>query len=216
MFIFSDTETFTEPANETVTDVFTGFVSNSVATDMGNEAMNGNPPVIRDRVGLWTNNNGGMRGWIPWTTGEKEYNNYMAYHGGRIAIWPSSAITLLTATTAIQYASMVLVNTTSGASFHYIGTTMYEITVPNARSGPVATRTAPHLFPYTGMEWGSTGATRAWGSQGVGGSDGWVWAWANNGAGLWAARAPAQSVSDLSAVSILYRLVLSWSFELTP
>lgn len=159
---------------------------------------------MRDGVGEWANSNGGIRTWVPFTTGEKEWNAAMLNLGGRLAIWPSSSITPLYDGVAIQYAPIVMVNSSNGVQFHQVGITMYEITVPNHRSGPVAKRVAPYLFNGSPTpSWGVVGATRSWGSQGIGGTDGWVWAFAINSVGVMASRVPAGQAADATAVCFI-------------
>lgn len=69
MFIFADTG-ISSPAIAGVPGTFEGFVSNSVATDVGLAGAFGKPLTIQDGIGGWSGTAGNMRGFIPLTQGE--------------------------------------------------------------------------------------------------------------------------------------------------
>lgn len=109
MFIFADTG-LTSPPNGSTPGLFEGFVSNSVAVDVGLQGAAGNALTIQDGAGQWSNSAGNMRNFIPFTTGESAYNAANAGNGQRYAIWPESSIIPLSGTTALYFAPIIYCN----------------------------------------------------------------------------------------------------------
>lgn len=202
-FIFADTN-IASPANGSQQGSFEGFVSNSVAIDVGLNAANGKPIMLQDGVGEWSNNVGTMRNWIPLTTGEQAYNQLYQTKGQRYAMWPTSSVTPITNDTSVMWSPMVYsdINSTSGtATFPYAGATQALVTVPNLEvGGPVAQRTNTLMWGQNDVEWGCIGGVRIWGPSGLGGSDGTIYVFGAVTYGLLMARVAADSVTDKSQV----------------
>ena len=204
LFIFCDTGSYSPPTS-TANGNFLGFVSSSVAIDVGMNGLSGKALDLQDGVGEWSDNVGRMRGFAPLTTGEMAYNEALQGNGQRYAIWPESSIIPLDATTAIIYAPIVYDNVnmaTKAAVFTYTGSTLLTITV-GGKGGPVAERTVQKIFDQDEVEWGCAGGLRSWGASGVGGDDGNVYLFGNVAGGLLMARTSAATVGDRDSVSCL-------------
>lgn len=200
MFIFADTG-ISSPATSTTLGSFEGFVSNSVAVDVGMNGANGQALSIQDGISQWSNDAGTMRGFLPMTTGEQAYNSKNAGNGQRYAIWPESSIIPLTNTTAALYAPIIYTNvnyTTGSASFPYVGVTLSTISVPTI-GGPVANRVAPLMWGANDVEWGCVGGLRSWGPSGVGGTDGSVYIFGAKTGGLLLAKVAATDIANINA-----------------
>ena len=203
LFIFCDTGSYTTTTAESSGN-FLGFVSSSVAIDVGMNGLNGNPLTLQDGIGQWSDNTGRMRSFSPLTQGEEAYNQVMQGQGGRYAVWPESALIPLDATTAIIYAPIVYdnVNTaTKAAVFTYTGATLLTITA-GGKGGPVAVRANKKIFMEDEVEWGCAGGIRSWGASGVGGDDGSVYLFGNVNGGILLARTSPGDVADRSSVSL--------------
>ena len=207
LFIFCDTGSYTTTTADSSGN-FLGFVSSSVAVDVGMNGLNGNPLNLQDGIGEWSDNTGRMRSFSPLTQGEEAYNNVMQGQGGRYAIWPESALIPLDATTALIYAPIVYdnVNTaTKAAVFTYTGATLLTITA-GGKGGPVAVRANKKIFMEDEVEWGCAGGIRSWGSSGIGGSDGSVYLFGNVNGGILLARTSPGDIADRNSVSSYYFL----------
>jgi len=150
----------------------------------------------------FANEKGTMRNFVPFTTGESYYNNLMIQSGFRYAIWPSSSLIPLTSTTAAVFAPIVFTNSNNGIHFSYAGATLIGITVPqyqDNRSGPIGERLNNKIFPESALEWGCIGGIRSWGSQGVGGDDGWVYIMATDTYGMLLSRTEVGNIADASS-----------------
>jgi hypothetical protein len=202
LFIFCDTGSYSTTTDNTNGN-FLAFVCSSVATDIGMNALYGNPIVLQDGIGGWSDNVGRMRGFVPLTAGEQGYNLAMQGQGQRYAIWPESSIIPLQGATALQYAPIVYDNvdeSTGATTFTYTGATLLTITAGNS-AGPSATRTVERIFEETEVEWGCIGGIRSWGPSGIGGSDGMVYIFGNVRNGLLLAKVPPSGVASRSSVS---------------
>ena len=203
LFIFCDTGSYTTTTAESSGN-FLGFVSSSVAVDVGMKGLNGNPLTLQDGIGQWSDNTGRMRSFSPLTQGEEAYNQVMQGQGGRYAVWPESALIPLDATTAIIYAPIVYdnVNTaTKAAVFTYTGATLLTITA-GGKGGPVAVRANKKIFMEDEVEWGCAGGIRSWGASGVGGDDGSVYLFGNVNGGILLARTSPGDIADRSSVRL--------------
>ena len=219
IFLFSDTESFFNTTTSSQGE-WAGFVSTTAAVDWGYGPSNGEHLTLRDRPGAvslqsgrrgfrsvsanlpllhqFANEKGTMRNFVPFTTGESYYNNVMNSLGFRYGIWPSSSIIHLTSNTAAVFAPIVFTNSNTRA-FNYAGATLIGITVPqyqDNRSGPIAERLNNKIFPDDALEWGCLGGIRSWGSQGVGGDDGWVYIMATDAHGMFLARTEVGNIAD--------------------
>lgn len=204
LFVFCDTGSYSPPTS-TVNGNFLGFVSSSVAIDVGMNGLSGNALELQDGIGEWSDNVGRMRGFAPLTTGEMAYNEALQGNGQRYAIWPESSIIPLDATTAIIYAPIVYDNVnmaTKAAVFTYTGSTLLTFTAGD-KGGPVAERTVNKIFNQDEVEWGCAGGLRSWGASGVGGDDGNVYLFGNIAGGLLVARTSAATVGDRDSVGPL-------------
>ena len=203
LFVFCDTGSYSPPSS-TVNGKFLGFVSSSVAVDVGMNGLSGKGLELRDGIGEWSDNVGRMRGFAPLTTGEMAYNEALQGNGQRYAIWPESSIIPLDATTAIIYAPIVYDNVnmaTKAAVFTYTGSTLLTITAAG-KGGPVAERTVNKIFNQNEVEWGCAGGLRSWGASGIGGDEGNVYLFGNVGRGLLVARTSAATVGDRDSVGL--------------
>ena len=201
LFVFCDTGSYSPPTS-TVDGNFLGFVSSSVAIDIGMNGLSGNALKIQDGIGEWSDNVGRMRGFAPLTTGELAYNEASQGNGQRYAVWPESSIIPLDASTGIIYAPIVYDNVnmaTKAAVFTYTGSTLLTITA-GGKGGPVAERFVDKIFDQDEVEWGCIGGLRSWGASGIGGDDGNVYLFGNVAGGLLLARTSAASVSDRDSV----------------
>ena len=204
LFVFCDTGSYSPPTS-TVDGNFLGFVSSSVAVDVGMNGLSGKALDLQDGIGEWSDNSGRMRGFAPLTTGEMAYNEAVQGNGQRYAIWPESSIIPLDATTAIIYAPIVYDNVnmaTKAAVFTYTGSTLLTITT-GGKSGPIAERTVSKVFEQDEVEWGCAGGLRSWGASGIGGDDGNVYLFGNIAGGLLVARTSAATVGDRDSVGSL-------------
>jgi len=202
MFIFCDTGSYSTTTDNTNGN-FLGFVSSSVATDTGMNALYGNAINLEDGIGGWSDNVGRMRGFSPLTQGEQSYNIVMQGNGQRYAIWPESSIIPLNSQSALLYAPIVYDNvdpTTRAAVFTYTGATLLTLSAGN-QAGPVATRTVDRLFEETEVEWGCVGGIRSWGPSGIGGNDGSLYIFGNVRGGILLAKTTPDSVADRNSVS---------------
>lgn len=205
LFVFCDTGSYSPPTS-TVNGNFLGFVSSSVAIDVGMNGLSGEALDLQDGIGEWSDNAGRMRGFAPLTTGEIAYNEAVQGNGQRYAIWPESSIIPLDATTAIIYAPIVYDNVNMGtkaALFTYTGSTLLTITT-GSKGGPIAERSVDKIFEQDEVEWGCAGGLRSWGTSGVGGDDGNVYLFGNVAGGLLVARTSAATVGDRDSVGLLY------------
>ena len=203
VFIFCDTAGFTT-SNETHNGSMVSFVSSSVAVDSGMKGLSGDTLRLVDGIGEWQDDVGRLRGYAPMTTGEEAFNIALSGNGYRYALWPETSLIPLNTTHSIQYASLVYdqVNmTTQDANFTSLGNTLLTVWV-DAIYGPAAQRTTNRLFNQGEVAWGSMGGIRAWGSSGVGGTDGKVYVFGKGAVdeGLLLARTPADGISDRSQV----------------
>ena len=201
LFLFCDTGSY---ANTTQTSYgeFLGFVSSSVAIDVGMNGLEGKPLHIQDGVGEWSDDVGRMRGFSPLTSGELAYNLADQANGQRYAIWPEASFIPLDAESAVLFAPIVYDNVnraTNQATFTYTGTTLLTITV-NDIGGPVAERTVARIFNENEVEWGCVAGIRSWGPSGVGGTDGKVYVFGEVDGGLLLARTEHDSVVDRDSV----------------
>ncbi len=202
LFLFCDTGSYTTTTANSNGN-FLGFVSSSVAVDVGMNGLNGNPLTLQDGIGEWSDNTGRMRSFSPLTRGEEGYNQVMQGQGGRYAIWPESSIIPLNATTALIYAPIVYdnVNTaTKAAVFTYTGATLLTITA-GGRGGPIAVRANKKIFMEDEVEWGCAGGIRSWGASGIGGSDGSIYVFGNVNGGILLARTSPGDVANRGSVS---------------
>lgn len=202
LFLFCDTGSYTTTTANSNGN-FLGFVSSSVAVDVGMNGLSGNPLTLQDGIGEWSDNTGRMRSFSPLTRGEEGYNQVMQGQGGRYAIWPESAIIPLDATTALIYAPIVYdnVNTaTKAAVFTYTGATLLTITA-GGQGGPVAVRANKKIFMEDEVEWGCAGGIRSWGASGIGGNDGSVYVFGNVNGGILLARTSPSDVANRGSVS---------------
>ena len=208
LFVFCDTGSYSPPSS-TVNGNFLGFVSSSVAVDVGMNGLNGQALDLQDGIGEWSDNVGRMRGFAPLTTGEEAYNEAVQGNGQRYAIWPESSIIPLNATTAIIYAPIVYDNVnmaTKAAVFTYTGSTLLTITT-GGKSGPIAERSVNKIFEQDEVEWGCSGGLRSWGTSGIGGDDGNVYLFGNVAGGLLVARTSATVVGDRDSVGSLMLMI---------
>lgn len=204
LFVFCDTGSYSPPTS-TGNGEFLGFVSSSVAIDVGMNGVIGKALELQDGIGEWSDNVGRMRGFAPLTTGEVAYNEALQGNGQRYAIWPESSIIPLDATTGIIYAPIVYDNVnmaTKAAVFTYAGSTLLTITT-GGKGGPFAERTVNKMFNQDEVEWGCAGGLRSWGASGVGGDDGNVYLFGNVAAGILVARTSAVTVGDRDSVGSL-------------
>ena len=204
LFVFCDTGSYSPPTS-VANGNFLGFVSSSVAIDVGMNGLSGKALDLQDGIGEWSDNVGRMRGFAPLTTGEVAYNEALQGNGQRYAVWPESSIIPLDATTAIIYAPIVYDNVnmaTKAAVFTYTGSTLLTITT-GGKSGPIAERSVNKIFDQDEIEWGCAGGLRSWGASGVGGDDGNVYLFGNVAGGLLVARTSAATVGDRDSVGSL-------------
>ena len=208
--MFCDTGSYTT-TTDTSNGNFLGFVSSSVAIDVGMNGLNGNPLTLQDGIGQWSDNTGRMRSLSPLTQGEEAYNQVMQGQGGRYAIWPESSLIPLDATTALIYAPIVYdnVNTaTKAAVFTYTGATLLKITA-GGKGGPAAVRANVKIFDQDEVEWGCAGGVRSWGPSGIGGDDGSVYLFGNVNGGILLARTSPDNVADRDSVREMRSFLIS-------
>ena len=201
LFLFCDTGAYT-PATAQQPGRFLGFVSSSVAIDKGMRAVLGQPLVLEDGVGEWSDDVGRMRGLAPLTNGEQGYNVVMQGKGQRYAVWPESSLVPYNHTHAVLYAPIVYddVDKASGrTTFTYTGSTLLMITAP-ADSGPRAQRVVEKLFRQDEPEWGTIAGLRSYGPAGPAGNDGRLYVLAKVDGGLLIGRVDAGRVQEREAV----------------
>lgn len=201
LFVFCDTGSYSTTTSSSNGN-FLGFVSSSVATDVGMKGLTGGVLNLEDGIGQWSDNTGRMRGFAPLTEGEMAYNQVMQGQGQRYAVWPEADIIPLDAKTGIMYAPIVYDNVnelTRAAVFTYTGATLLTITA-GGKGGPVAQRTVEKIFQKDEIEWGCSGGIRSWGPSGIGGDDGNVYLFGNVQGGVLLARVPAAHVADRNYV----------------
>ena len=204
LFIFCDTGSYTPPTS-TVDGDFLGFVSSSVAIDVGMNGLSGQALALQDGIGGWSDSVGRMRGFAPLTSGELAYNLALQGNGQRYAIWPESSIIPLDARTGIIYAPIVYDNVdmaTKAAVFTYTGSTLLTITA-GGKGGPIAERSVNKIFHQDEVEWGCAGGLRSWGASGIGGDDGKVYLFGNVVGGLLVGRTSPATVGDRDSVRSL-------------
>ena len=202
LFLFCDTGSYTATSSSVNGD-FLGFVSSSVAVDIGMNGLNGKPLNIQDGIGQWSDDSGRMRGFAPLTEGEQSYNQVMQGKGQRYAIWPEASLIPLDAETGIIYAPIIYDNVnedTKATVFTYTGTTLLSISI-GGKAGPVAERVVKKIFDENDVEWGCSGGIRSWGPSGIGGSDGKVYVFGNIKGGLLLGRSSPQGIADRNSVS---------------
>jgi hypothetical protein len=207
IFIFCDTAGFTT-TDATHNGNMVSFVSSSVAVDSGMSGLDGNALTLVDGIGEWQDDVGRLRGYAPMTTGEEAFNIALSGDGYRYAVWPETSLIPLNKTHSIQFASLVYdeVNmTTQDATFTSLGNTLLTVWV-DANYGPVAQRTVNRLFNQDEVAWGSMSGIRAWGSSGVGGTDGKVYVFGKTAGddGLLLARTTPSSIADRSQVRTFF------------
>ena len=210
LFLFCDTGSYSPPTS-TVDGNFLGFVSSSVAIDVGMNGLNGEALNLQDGIGEWSDNVGRMRGFAPLTAGEMAYNEAVQGNGQRYAIWPESSLIPLDATTGIIYAPIVYDNVnmaTKAAVFTYTGSTLLTITA-GGKGGPVAERSVKKIFNQDEVEWGCVGGLRSWGASGIGGDDGKVYIFGNVAGGLLVARTSPATVGDRDSVGFPWTSAVS-------
>ena len=201
LFIFCDTGSYTPPSS-TDNGEFLGFVSSSVAIDVGMNGLGGKALDLQDGIGEWSDSAGRMRGFAPLTSGELAYNLALQGNGQRYAIWPESSFIPLDATTGIIYAPIVYDNVnmaTKATVFTYTGSTLLSITT-GGKGGPIAERSVNKIFYQDEVEWGCVGGLRSWGASGIGGDDGKVYLFGNVAGGLLVGRTSPTTVDDRDSV----------------
>ena len=209
VFIFCDTGSYAN-TTEVSNGEFLGFVSSSVAIDIGMNGLQGNPLYLQDGMGQWSDEDGRMRGFSPLTSGEMGYNLADQANGQRYAVWPEASFVSLDSESAVLYAPIVYDNVnraTGSANFTYTGTTLLTITI-DGKGGPIAERTVDRLFDGNEVEWGCTGGIRSWGPSGVGGQDGKVYVFGEVTGGLLLARTGHGTVANRDSVRQPYENVL--------
>ena len=214
LFIFCDTGSYTA-ASASNNGKFLGFVSSSVAVDVGMNALRGEALTLEDGIGQWSDDSGRMRGFVPMTEGEQAYNQAKQGGGQRYAIWPDGPIIPLDASSGIMYAPIIYDNVnkdTKEATFTYTGATLLKITVDN-KAGPQAQRVVNKIFDEGDIEWGCGGGIRAWGPSGVGGSDGKVYIFGNLPGGSLLGRTSPQDVANRDSVCLFLQSPLSLTYR---
>lgn len=202
LFIFCDTGTYTGTTSSS-NGKFLGFMSSSVAVDVGMNGLSGKSLNFEDGIGQWSDNQGRVRGFSPMTQGEQSYNLAMQGNGQRYAVWPESSIIPLDSSTGLMYAPIVYDNVnmaTKAAIFTYTGATVLTVTA-GGKGGPIATRVNERIFNQDEVEWGCVGGIRSWGSSGVGGTDGYVYLFGNTQGGILLARTTHDGVANRNSVS---------------
>ena len=215
MFIFCDTGSYANTTEEQDGN-FLGFVSSSVAIDIGSNGKDNKSLVIQDGIAQWSDSAGRTRGFSPLTTGEQSYNLVMQGQGYRYAIWPESSIIPLNETSALLYSPIVYLQvdmTSKAHNYTYTGTTLLLITA-QAEGGPRADRIVDKLFMQDEVEWGTIGGIRSYGPSGMSGNDGKVYVFGCIKAGLLIGRVDADKITERDSVSlqrIQTCLMLTWA-----
>ncbi|KAF1983748.1 hypothetical protein K402DRAFT_423353 [Aulographum hederae CBS 113979] len=200
IFVFSDTASYS-PVINNVPGEFQGFVATSVAIDLGLNGANGQPLVLRDGVGEWSDDVGRQRGFIPSTTGEQVFNLNMQGYGYRIATWPSSSLIPWNQSHALLYIPIIYDDgNTTGVPpvFTNLGITLAAVSIPT-EAGPRADRLSPMLFYPGEVEWGGLGGVRSYGAEGPGGNDGKIYVYGGGRQGLLLGRVDANEILDREA-----------------
>jgi len=209
IFVFADTGSYS-PSGQ-----FNGFVSSSVAVDVGLNGADNKALRLQDPIGEWSDDAGRQRGFVPLTEAELAYNLAMQGNGHRVALWPESSLIPYDESHSLMYVPIVYDHHPHNghATFTYVGTTLIKVHVSEA--GPVAERIAPMLFTSKEVEWGGIGGIRSYGTSGPGGKDGKVYIFGNGIGGLLLARVDYGKITDRSAVStystqnLFHRLTVS-------
>lgn len=199
LFIFCDTANF-EINPTSGTSQMIGFVSSSVATDDGMNALYGKALKLVDNLGEWQDDVGRMRGFAPMTTGEESFNIDLSGSGYRYAVWPESSLIPLNTSHALLYPALVydvVDMTTQEAEFHDIGNSVLLVSI-DRKYGPVAERPVQQLYKRGQITFGTLGGLRAWGSSGVGGNDGKIYLFGNSDHGVLVASTTPTGFTDLS------------------
>lgn len=175
IFVFCDTKSV-QIDNTSDSGQLVSFVSSSVATDSGMNALDGKPIELVDNLGEWQDDVGRMRGFAPMTLGEQSYNVAISGSGYRYAIWPDSSLISLNASHALLYPTLVfdIDKQIEAPVFNEIGNSLLLVHV-DPTYGPVADRIENQLFKQGEIAFGTIGGIRSWGPQGVGGNDGYIY-----------------------------------------
>lgn len=204
LFIFCDTGSYSAPTASS-NGGFHGFVSSSVAIDVGMNGLSGKALNLQDGIGEWSDDVGRMRGFAPLTLGEFAYNQAMQGNGQRYAVWPEASLIPLDAETSLMYAPIVYDNVnmaTRAAVFTYTGNTLLTVTA-GGLGGPVAQRAVEKIFDQNEVEYGCGGGIRSWGPSGIGGADGKIYVFGIVSGGVLLSRTSPSSVADRKSVSLL-------------
>ena len=219
LFIFCDTGVYGPPTASTDGD-FRGFVSSSVAIDVGMNGLTGHPLTLQDGIGEWSDNVGRMRGFAPMTTAEQSYNQVMQGNGQRYAVWPESSLIPLNSESSLLYAPIVYDNVnmqTKAAIFTYTGAALLEVTA-GGKGGPSAERIVNKIFDQDEVEYGCAGGIRSWGPSGVGGNDGNVYVFGIINGGVLIGRVAVDDVADrdsVGATRIAFCIMAADSYQST-
>ncbi|KEF58545.1 uncharacterized protein A1O9_06471 [Exophiala aquamarina CBS 119918] len=208
IFVFCDTKSVriddTPDSGQLVS-----FVSSSVATDKGVNALSGNPLELVDNLGEWQDDVGRMRGFAPMTLGEQSYNTAISGSGYRYAIWPDSSLIPFNTSHALLYPTLVfdIDKRIEAPVFNEIGNSVLLVSV-DPTYGPVAERTVNQLFKQGQIAFGTVGGIRAWGPKGIGANDGYIYLLGQHkgrvnagtsGNGVLVARTTPSGINDLSS-----------------
>lgn len=197
LFVFCDTASFQVDQNSSQ---MVGFVSSSVATDAGMNALYGNPLDLVDNLGEWQDDVGRMRGFSPMTAGEESFNIDLSGNGYRYAVWPESSLIPLNTSHALLYPALVydvVDMETQSAVFNNIGNSVLLVSV-DPTYGPVAERVVQQLYQQNQITFGTLGGIRSWGSGGIGGNDGKIYLFGKANGGVLVARTTPEGYTDLT------------------
>lgn len=208
IFVFCDTKSV-RIDNTPASGQLVSFVSSSVATDSGMNALYGNPIELVDNLGEWQDDVGRMRGFAPMTLGEQSYNVAISGSGYRYAIWPDSSLISLNTSHALLYPTLVfdIDKQIETPVFNEIGNSLLLVHV-DPTYGPVADRIQNQLFKQGEIAFGTIGGIRSWGPDGVGANDGHIYLFGQRKGlvgvspstnGVLVARTTPSGVNDLSA-----------------
>lgn len=175
IFVFCDTKSV-RIDNTSDSGQLVSFVSSSVATDNGMNALYGKPLELVDNLGEWQDDVGRMRGFAPMTLGEQSYNVAISGSGYRYAVWPDSSLIQLNASHALLYPTLVfdIDKQVEAPVFNEIGNSVLLVSVDQTY-GPVADRTVNQLFKQGQIAFGTVGGIRSWGPGGIGANDGHIY-----------------------------------------
>ncbi|KAK5046583.1 hypothetical protein LTR84_007344 [Exophiala bonariae] len=218
IFVFCDTKSV-RIDNTPDSGQLVSFVSSSVATDSGMNALSGNPIELVDNLGEWQDDVGRMRGFAPMTLGEQSYNVAISGSGYRYAIWPDSSLISLNTSHAVLYPTLVfdIDKQIEAPVFNEIGNSLLLVHV-DPTYGPVADRVKNQLFKQGEIAFGTIGGIRSWGPEGVGANDGYVYLFGQRKGrvgvspstnGVLVARTTPSGINELSAYT--YWDGKSWS-----